>query len=143
MRCDQRGDTPISHAWAQNRKTSIVTLADDERSDSRRHRRSSRSRRILGEARELAPRFEACGQLFAMEARAQQMALECEVLVDRTEAREKALRAFAVSKPSHAPLALPCGLVAVLGAIVNPSTGLHEHVLHVRKLRDSTARHSQ
>jgi hypothetical protein len=76
------------------------------------------------------------GQLFAIDRCAQQMALEGEVLADGTEAREKGLRALRSAKSSHAPLALMGGLMAILGAVVHARTGLHEHVLDGRKLRD-------
>src|SRR5689334_3345198 len=64
------------------------------------------------------------------------MAFKREVLAERTEAAEKGLRAFGPAKTSHAPLALTGGLMAVLGVVVHPSTGLYEHVAHARKLWD-------
>ena len=65
------------------------------------------------------------------------MSLQCEVLPDRTEAREKFLCAFRVAKAAHATLAFACRLVAVLGAIVEPGCRFDEHVLQVRKFRVS------
>ncbi len=43
--------------------------------------------RILGGFSEAMPSGEACGELFSIERGAKQMSLECEVLLDRTEAR--------------------------------------------------------
>ena len=64
------------------------------------------------------------------------MALEGEVLADGSEVAEKGLGALRPAKASHAALALTGRLMAVLGAIVDSGTGLHEYVPHVRKLRD-------
>jgi len=64
------------------------------------------------------------------------VAFECEVLADGPEAGEKSLGPLWPAKSSHAPLAFTGGLMAVLGTVVHAGTGLHEHVPHVRKLRD-------
>ena len=64
------------------------------------------------------------------------MPLEREMLPDRPETREKFLCAFRVAKATHAPLAFACRLMAVLCAVVQPSSRLDEHELHMRKLRD-------
>jgi hypothetical protein len=70
-------------------------------------------------------------EVLAIERSAQQMSLQCEVLRDRTEARQEALRALRVAKASHAPLAFPRGLVAVLRTVVEAGRCLDENVLHV------------
>src|SRR5471032_3306895 len=64
------------------------------------------------------------------------MPLEREMLTDRSEAREKFLRAFRVAKAAHATFAFACWLMAVLCAIVQSRCSFDEHVLHVRKFRD-------
>jgi hypothetical protein len=51
---------------------------------------------------DFAPRNEPSCELFAVNRSVQQMALECEVLPDRTEIRNEGLRAFRVSKAAHA-----------------------------------------
>src|SRR4030095_5453688 len=84
----------------------VVTLAETKRKTNTRDRCSKSNERTLGAACESTPRVEARGKLLAIERGAQQMALECEVLADGTEAREKRLRAFRPAKTSHAPLAL-------------------------------------
>ena len=69
----------------------------------------------MGEAREETPGVEARSQLLAIERGTQQMALEREVLADRTKAREKGLGALGPAEASHAPLALTSGLMPVFG----------------------------
>src|SRR5476651_390191 len=64
------------------------------------------------------------------------MPLECEMLPDRSQAREKFLCAFRIAKAAHASLAFARRLVAVLCAVVQSSCGFDEYVLHVRELRD-------
>ena len=41
-----------------------------------------------------------------------------------------------VAKATHAPLALACRLVAVLGTVVQPRCRFDKHVFRVRKFRD-------
>jgi hypothetical protein len=64
------------------------------------------------------------------------MPLQCEVLPDQSEAREKFLCAFRVAKAAHSTLAFACRLVAVLRPVVQSSCRFDEHVLHVRKFGD-------
>lgn len=64
------------------------------------------------------------------------MSLEGEVLPDWAEAREECLRAFAIARPTHAALTFTCGLVAVLGPIIQACSGFDEHVFDVRQFRD-------
>ena len=64
------------------------------------------------------------------------MPLECEMLPDRSQAREKFLCAFRIAKAAHASLAFARRLVAVLCTVVQSSCGFDEYVLHVRELRD-------
>ncbi len=64
------------------------------------------------------------------------MSLESEVLPNRAEAREERLDAFAISKPTYPTLAFMCGLVAVLGPIVQACSGFDEHLFDVRQFRD-------
>lgn len=92
--------------------------------------------RKLGDSGEKTPRFEARDDLFAIERSAQQMPLEREVLPDRPEARQEGLGARGQTETSHAALAFPRGLVAVFGTVVHAGTGLDEHVLHTRQLRE-------
>ena len=91
--------------------------------------------RILGDTGEFTPGFEAIGEVFAIKRSAQQVTFEGKVLPDGTEAGQERLRALRVAKPTHAPLALTRGLMAVLGAIVHASAGFDEHVLDVGQLR--------
>ena len=58
------------------------------------------------------------------------------MLRDRTEARQEGLRTLRVAKASHAPLALPCGLMAILRPVVDIGRSLDEHMLRVEQLRD-------
>ncbi len=81
------------------------------------------------------PGFEAIGEVFAIKRSAQQVTFEGKVLPDGTEAGQERLRALRVAKPTHTPLALTRGLMAVLGAIVHASAGFDEHVLDVGQLR--------
>ncbi|KVV21053.1 hypothetical protein WK79_18630 [Burkholderia ubonensis] len=90
---------------------------------------------------ECPPRGEPAREVFAIERSAQQMSFQCEMLPDRTEARQEGLRALRVAKASHAPLALPCGLMAVLCSVVDTGRSLDEHMLHVEQLRDIGFRH--
>ena len=64
------------------------------------------------------------------------MPLQCEVLPDRPEAREKFLSAFGVAKAAHATLAFARRLMAVLRPGVPPGGCFYEHVLHAHQLRN-------
>ncbi len=90
-----------------------------------------KQRRSLGHVGKFAPCGEPGRKVFAIERSAQQMWFQCEVLTDRTEARQESLGALRVAKASHAPLAVPRGLMAVLCTVVDTGRGLEEHVLHV------------
>jgi hypothetical protein len=67
------------------------------------------------------------------------MSLQCEVLPDRPEGREKSLCAFRVAKAAHAPketplrdapLAFTRRLVVVLRPVVQSRCRFDQHVLH-------------
>src|ERR1700761_1148586 len=79
-------------------------------------------------------------QPFAVERRAQQMSLDCEVLPDRSEVREKRPGALWVAKPAQAPLTFTRRLMAIFGPIVHAGCSLDEHVPDVCQLGDSGLR---
>jgi hypothetical protein len=56
------------------------------------------------------------------------MLLEREVLPDQTKARQENLRAFRDPETSHTTLAFTRRLMAVLGPIVHPGTGLDDDI---------------
>jgi hypothetical protein len=58
------------------------------------------------------------------------------MLPDRSEARQKSLRAFGITKTTQAALAFTCRLLAVFSAVVNPGTGFDEDVLDVDQFWD-------
>src|ERR1700710_341156 len=64
------------------------------------------------------------------------MALQCEALANRSEARQERLRAFGITKTTHAALAFTRRLVAAFSAVVNPGTGFDGDVHDVGQLRD-------
>ena len=119
---------------------SIVNLRSTRQHEVGSECWSETSRRILGDVGKFAPRLEPGCELFAINRRAQLMALECEMLPYRPEAKEEFLCAFRVAKTAHASLAFACRLVAVLGSVVEASSRFHEHVLDVRQFRDLTFR---
>ena len=63
------------------------------------------------------------------------MSLQCEVLPDRSEARQERLRAFRDPEASHTALAFTRGLMTIFGAIVYSGTGFDEDVFHVCQFR--------
>lgn len=58
-----------------------------------------------------------------------------EVLTDRAEVRQEALRAPRVTETLHLTLTPTRRLMAVLRAVIDPGRGLHEDVLHAGQLR--------
>src|SRR5471032_2841246 len=80
------------------------------------------------------PCVKTLSELFVVERSAQQMSLEREVLLDRSEAREKHLGALWVAKPAQAPLTFTRRLMAILGPIVHACCRLDEHVSDVCQL---------
>ncbi len=52
-----------------------------------------------------------------------------EVLTDRTEAREKRLRASGISEALHLAFAPACRLVTVFRTVIDPGRSFHEDVL--------------
>ena len=61
------------------------------------------------------------------------MPLEREMLPDQSEARQKCLCAFRVTKAAHATLAFACRLVAVFSSVVQSGCRFDKHVLHARQ----------
>ena len=59
---------------------------------------------------------------------------QCEMLLDRPEAREEFLRAFRVAKVVPATLAFASWLVTVLRTVVQAVVRFNEHMLHVHQL---------
>jgi len=57
------------------------------------------------------------------------MVPERKVLADGAEARKETLRAGRIAESTHAPLALPCGLMTVLGPIVHAGSRFDEDML--------------
>ena len=60
--------------------------------------RCSESGRNLGDMGQFTPCDELGREVFAVKRRAQQMSFQCEVLPDRTEARQEGLRVLRVAK---------------------------------------------
>jgi hypothetical protein len=73
---------------------------------------------------------------WTMAGRVHPVAWQGEVLTDRTEAREKCLRASRVAKSLQMTLAPTRGLMAVLRTVVHTGTALHEYVLHADQFGD-------
>jgi hypothetical protein len=73
-------------------------LADKRQNDGR-YGNCSETSRILSNVGEFAPSGEAGRELLAVERSAQQMSLQCEMLPNRSEAREKYLCVFGSQKP--------------------------------------------
>ncbi|KVN33752.1 hypothetical protein WJ63_04255 [Burkholderia pyrrocinia] len=90
----------------------------------------------MGGVGQFAPDDAPGREAFAIERSPQQMSFQCEVMPDRTEARQEGLRALQVAKASHAALALPRGLMAVLCSVVDTGRSLDHQMLHVDPLRD-------
>jgi hypothetical protein len=64
------------------------------------------------------------------------MALEREMLPNRTKGRETGLRALPVTKAAHSSLAFAGRLMAVFSTVVDARGSLDEHVLYAGQLRD-------
>jgi len=56
------------------------------------------------------------------------MSLQCEVLPDRSEARQERLRALRIAEAAHASLAFSRRLVTVFGSVIDPRAGFDEDV---------------
>jgi hypothetical protein len=52
------------------------------------------------------------------------MSLQCEVLSDRSEARQERLRAFKIAETTRATLAFTRGLMTIFGAIITRALAL-------------------
>lgn len=100
------------------------------------HCGSEASRRSLGDVGKFAPRDKPGRKVLEIERSAQQMSPQCEVLPDQTEARQEGLRTLRVANALHTPLALPCGLMAILRPVVDTGRGLDEYMLHVVQSRN-------
>lgn len=74
-------------------------------------------------------------ELFPMSGRFHAVPVQREVLTDRTEARQKCLRAAWVTETLHLALTPASGLMTILSAVVHPGRGLHKDVLYAGELR--------
>src|SRR5215469_11455571 len=64
------------------------------------------------------------------------MSLEGKVLLDRSEARLKCLRALGKPEAACPALAFSRGWLAVFGAVIDSGAGFDEHILDVRQFGD-------
>ena len=64
------------------------------------------------------------------------MSLEREVLANRSEARQKRLRAIRIAEATHPTLAVTRRLMAIFGTVVHPCTGFDEDVFDVCQFGD-------
>ena len=88
-------------------------------------------RRILGNASDEMPDSEASGELITIAHSAELVALDGEMLSDRSEAGQECLRSSWLAKAFHAPFAFACWLMTILGPVVDPGCSFDEHMLDV------------